>query len=60
MTYLKLVSELTDGTTVSINATGTTITFIPGTISGGEFDFDCRPQIFETSRSILYFIEGIL
>mmetsp|Transcript_1566 Transcript_1566/g.1784 ORF Transcript_1566/g.1784 Transcript_1566/m.1784 type:complete len:385 (+) Transcript_1566:78-1232(+) len=56
VSFLKLLDELTDGTQVSINPTGTSVTFSPGLVKGGTIEFDCS----NTGRSIGYFIEGIL
>lgn len=53
--YLRLIDKLTDGTSIEINETGTTLRFKPGLIVGGELEHDCG-----TSRSIGWYIEGIL
>ena len=58
ISFLKLVSEISNGTKVHINQTGTMLTLIPGTITnkyGTEFSFDC-----DKSRCITYYAEGIL
>ena len=58
ISFLKLVSEISNGTKVHINETGTQVTLIPGTITnkyGTEFSFDC-----DKSRCITYYAEGIL
>ena len=58
ISFLKLVSEISNGTKVHINQTGTMFTLIPGTITnkyGSEFSFDC-----DKSRCITYYAEGIL
>jgi len=53
--YLRLIDKLTDGTSIEINETGTTLRFKPGLIVGGDLTHDCG-----TSRSIGWYIEGIL
>lgn len=53
--FLRLLEQLTNGTTVDINLTGTVVTFKPGSIHGGEVDFDCG-----TERGIVYFLEPLL
>ena len=58
ISFLKLVSKISNGTKVHINQTGTSLTLIPGTIInkyGTEFTFDC-----DKSRCITYYAEGIL
>ena len=58
ISFLKLVSEISNGTKIHINQTGTMLTLIPGTITnkyGTEFTFDC-----DKSRCITYYAEGIL
>ena len=58
ISFLKLVSEISNGTKIHINQTGTSLTLIPGTITnkyGTEFTFDC-----DKSRCITYYAEGIL
>ena len=59
--FLNLIDELTDGTTIDINTTGTQVVVKPGIISGGRFSFNCKtdPAVSE-ERSILYYVEGIL
>ena len=54
--FLRLIDQLTDGTRIEINETGTVLRMVPGIIMGGvELMHDCG-----TSRSIGWFIEGIL
>ena len=58
ISFLKLVTEISNGTKVHINETGTSFTLIPGTITnkyGTEFSFDC-----DKSRGITYYAEGII
>lgn len=51
---LRLIEKITTGTTVSINHTGTSVTFIPGSIHGGVLEHQC------SGRSIGYFIEFLI
>lgn len=53
--FLRMLERLTNGTTIEIGPTGTVVTFRPGSIYGGELDFDCG-----TERSIVYFLEPLL
>ena len=56
--FLKLVSEVSNGTIIKINKTGTGFTLIPGTITnnyGDELIFDC-----DKSRCITYYAEGLI
>lgn len=53
--YLRLIDNITDGTVIEINETGTTLKFKPGIIVGGEVSHDCCLK-----RSIGWYIEGIL
>lgn len=54
--FLRLIDQITDGTRIEINETGTTFRMVPGIITCGlDLVHDCG-----TSRSIGWFIEGIL
>ena len=56
--FLKLVSEVSNGTKININQTGTGFTLIPGTITnnyGDELTFEC-----DKSRCITYYAEGLI
>ena len=58
ISFLKLISEITNGTEIHINSTGTGLTLIPGTITnnyGNEFEFSC-----EKSRGVVYYAEGLV
>lgn len=46
---------MTNGTSVEISYAGTELNFKPGSIYGGEVDFDCG-----VDRSIVYFLEALL
>lgn len=54
--FLRLISDITDGSLVQIDSTGTKLDFIPGKLCGGDIEFDCSD---DSSRSIMYYIEGI-
>jgi RNA 3'-terminal phosphate cyclase-like protein len=56
--FLRLVSEISNGTIIKINQTGTGFTLIPGTITnnyGDELVFEC-----DKSRCITYYAEGLI
>jgi RNA 3'-terminal phosphate cyclase-like protein len=54
--FLKLLAEVTNGSKVYINETGTTVKYTPGFIVGGVgLEFDCH-----TSRSIGYYLEPLI
>jgi RNA 3'-terminal phosphate cyclase-like protein len=54
--FLHLVNELTDGTSIEINEIGTALKFRPGVLMGGtDIEHDCG-----TMRSIGWFIEGLI
>jgi RNA 3'-terminal phosphate cyclase-like protein len=53
--FLRLIEKLSDGSTIQINETGTSIKFKPGIIVGGNVSHDCGNM-----KSIGWFIEGIL
>ena len=56
--FLRLVSEISNGTKININQTGTGFTLIPGTITnnyGDELVFEC-----DKSRCITYYAEGLI
>lgn len=50
--FLRLLEKITNGTKVEIGYTGTSISFKPGTISGGHVTHDCG-----TSREIGYYLQ---
>ncbi|CAD5211819.1 unnamed protein product [Bursaphelenchus okinawaensis] len=52
---LELISELTNGTNVVINKTGTQVRFEPGMLNGGNLEFDCGNE-----RPVSYFLEALL
>jgi RNA 3'-terminal phosphate cyclase-like protein len=54
--FLRLLDQLTNGTIIEINSTGTQLRFRPGVLLGGtDVTHDCPD-----SRSIGWFLEGIL
>lgn len=53
--FLRLVEKLTNGCSIEINETGTSLRYSPGFIAGGAVEHDCG-----LSRSMGYFLEGIL
>lgn len=53
--FLKLLDQITDGSSVEINSTGTLVRFKPGLLLGGEHSFDgC------CDKNVGWFMEGIL
>mmetsp|Transcript_29935 Transcript_29935/g.31086 ORF Transcript_29935/g.31086 Transcript_29935/m.31086 type:complete len:431 (+) Transcript_29935:29-1321(+) len=57
LSFLRLITEITNGSHFKINETGTQLKFIPGTITnnmGEFFSFDC-----DCSRAISYYLEGL-
>ena len=58
ISFLKLISLISNGTEIKINQTGTSFTFNPGTITnnyGDNIKFDC-----DNSRNITYYAEGLI
>ncbi|EGD72813.1 hypothetical protein PTSG_04540 [Salpingoeca rosetta] len=54
--FLRLMEKITDGTKITINDTGTQVTFRPGNIvNGRKLTFNCG-----TARSIGYYLEHLL
>ncbi|KAL3911023.1 MAG: hypothetical protein SGILL_007449, partial [Bacillariaceae sp.] len=53
--FLRLIDNITNGSKIEINATGTQLRFHPGTMLGGELSHQCPD-----SRSIGWFLEGVL
>ncbi|CAH8869099.1 unnamed protein product [Trichobilharzia szidati] len=52
---LKLVDEISNGSIIKINDTGTAVTIFPGTLVGGTFTFECSK-----SRGLGYYVEFLL
>lgn len=52
--FAQLVDKLTNGTAITIDATGTSVTMRPGYVLGGEVEHACE------GRPVGYFIEGVL
>ncbi|KAL7750747.1 hypothetical protein RI367_003704 [Sorochytrium milnesiophthora] len=55
ISFLRLLERLTNGTTVSISHTGTSLLFVPGILIGGQCSHECP-----TSRAIGYFLEPVI
>ncbi|KAJ1507169.1 hypothetical protein HMI54_004404, partial [Coelomomyces lativittatus] len=53
--FLKLLEQLSNGTTVSISHTGTSFSFFPGIIINGVVN-----EIMPTSRALSYYLEPLL
>ena len=53
--FLRLLEKITNGSTVEISYTGTSVYYRPGVVSGGAVTHDCG-----TSRAIGYFFEWIV
>lgn len=53
--FLRLIDQMTNGSRMEINNTGTQIRFQPGVLLGGDIEHQCPD-----SRSIGWFLEGIL
>mmetsp|Transcript_8099 Transcript_8099/g.20073 ORF Transcript_8099/g.20073 Transcript_8099/m.20073 type:complete len:408 (-) Transcript_8099:66-1289(-) len=53
--FLRLIDQITNGSKMEINSTGTQLRFQPGGLMGGDIQHDCP-----NSRSIGWFVEGIL
>jgi len=67
-TFLRLLDEMTNGSRIEINNTGTQLRFVPGVLLGGDIGLDC-PVVSATdgngddsysSRSVSWYLEGIL
>ena len=55
VSFLRLVEKVTNGTTIEISYTGTTVLLHPGLLPGGTFTHSCP-----LSRSIGYFLEPLV
>eukprot|EP01085_Mycamoeba_gemmipara_P004969 Mycagemm_TRINITY_DN10691_c0_g1::TRINITY_DN10691_c0_g1_i1::g.4969::m.4969 type:complete len:356 gc:universal TRINITY_DN10691_c0_g1_i1:1080-13(-) len=53
--FLRLLEKLTNGCKIVINVTGTSVSYKPGSITGGLITHDCGK-----TRGIGYFLEGII
>ncbi|XP_054708796.1 RNA 3'-terminal phosphate cyclase-like protein [Uloborus diversus] len=53
--FLKLLDRLTDGSSVILNETGTTLRYSPGLLLGGKVEMDCGE-----GRSLGYYLEPLL
>ncbi|KAK2964562.1 putative RNA 3'-terminal phosphate cyclase [Blattamonas nauphoetae] len=52
---LELLARCMEGCKYTISSTGTTVRFSPGTLSGGEVEFECP-----TSRGVGYYLEVLI
>eukprot|EP00040_Diaphanoeca_grandis_P015053 m.76598 g.76598 ORF g.76598 m.76598 type:complete len:362 (+) comp24918_c0_seq1:207-1292(+) len=55
VSFMRLIDKLTNGSVVSINHTGTTVSYRPGMIMGGKISHPCPP-----SKGIGYFLEAMI
>jgi len=55
MNLLKLLEEMTNGTTIKVNETGTILFYSPGMLTGGVIEHECR-----TERAAGYLLEVLL
>ncbi|KAL6075863.1 18S rRNA biogenesis protein RCL1 [Balamuthia mandrillaris] len=55
VSFLKLIENITNGSLIKINVTGTSVTFKPGVLVGGEVSHDCGRE-----RAIGYFLEPLV
>ncbi|CDH54147.1 18s rrna biogenesis protein [Lichtheimia corymbifera JMRC:FSU:9682] len=53
--FLRLLEKVTNGSTIEINYTGTSVLYKPGAIQGGRIEHDCG-----TDRSISYYLEPMI
>ncbi|ORY93076.1 RNA 3'-terminal phosphate cyclase [Syncephalastrum racemosum] len=53
--FLKLLEKVTNGSTIEISYTGTSILYKPGAVHGGRIEHDCG-----TDRSISYYLEPMI
>lgn len=53
--FLRLLEKITNGSKIEIGYTGTSLSFKPGTLTGGNVQHDCG-----TSREVGYYLEWIL
>uniref|UniRef100_A0A914WZB6 RNA 3'-terminal phosphate cyclase-like protein n=1 Tax=Plectus sambesii TaxID=2011161 RepID=A0A914WZB6_9BILA len=55
MKFLKIIDQVTNGSRMEINRTGTEIRYWPGMMQGGTFEYDCG-----TDRCLSYFLEPLI
>lgn len=53
--FLRLLEKITNGSKIEIGYTGTSLSFKPGTLTGGHITHDCG-----TSREVGYYLEWII
>ena len=54
-TFLRLLDKMTNGSSIEINETGTSLRYSPGFLVGGALEHDCG-----SARSVGWFLEGVL
>ena len=54
--FVRLLDKLTSGSRISIDETGTTLRYSPGTLCGGSIEHDCGPS----GRPIGWFLSALL
>ncbi|CAH1179466.1 unnamed protein product [Phaedon cochleariae] len=55
VSLIRLLDKITNGTTVELNETGTSVYFLPGLLYGGEVDHDCSLE-----RGVGYYLEALV
>uniref|UniRef100_A0A914VBE2 RNA 3'-terminal phosphate cyclase-like protein n=1 Tax=Plectus sambesii TaxID=2011161 RepID=A0A914VBE2_9BILA len=55
MKFLKIIDQVTNGSRMEINRTGTEIRYWPGMMQGGTFEYDCG-----NDRCLSYFLEPLI
>lgn len=58
--FLRLIDQITNGSRIEINNTGTQVRLVPGVLVGGDIHHDCPVEPQETQRSVSWYLEGIL
>ncbi|KAK3090706.1 hypothetical protein FSP39_013900 [Pinctada imbricata] len=53
--FIRLLDKITNGSTIVVSETGTSLLYQPGLLTGGTIEHDCNPQ-----RSIGYYLEGLV
>jgi len=53
--FIRLLDKITNGSKIEVNETGTSITYMPGSLNGGRVEHQCA-----LSRGIGYYLEPIL
>ncbi|XP_037072764.1 RNA 3'-terminal phosphate cyclase-like protein [Pollicipes pollicipes] len=53
--FLRLMDKLTNGTRIEVNETGTSVTYVPGLLAGGQLEHHCSKK-----RGVGYYLEPVL